>query len=264
MKASRLALYHETYDARALCDARLIGDHAPHYVRLANRFGGPVLELGAGTGRISKAIARAGGDATALEISDEMIAAGSLAGDPAPAGFRWLRADARRIPADRTYRFVMAPFRMLQELPGEEDVLQVLASVLNVLAEDGIFCFDMVDIDGMPSLKRSDRTTQRMEDVVHPVTGGTVRVHACERIAEPATRRYRERWRFDLIGPGGRVARSDEYWQAHRWYTRRDVAAMLSHVGYRGALWYGQFEDIAASRPRQPGRDQIWLCQRNL
>ena len=120
MKASRLPLYHETYDARALCDARLIGDHAPHYQRLADRFGGPVLELGAGTARISKAVARAGGDATALEISDEMIAAGSPPGEPLPRGFRWLKADARSIPRDRAYRFVMAPFRMLQELPGED------------------------------------------------------------------------------------------------------------------------------------------------
>ena len=56
MKASRLPLYHETYDARALCDARLIGDHAPHYQRRADRFGGPVLELGAGTTRLGNQV----------------------------------------------------------------------------------------------------------------------------------------------------------------------------------------------------------------
>ena len=264
MKASRLPLYHETYDARALCDARLIGDHAPHYERLADRFGGPVLELGAGTARISKAVARAGGDATALEISDEMIAAGSPPGAPLPPGFRWLKADARFIPHDRAYGFVMAPFRMLQELPGEDDVLQVLASVIEVLDEDGVLCFDMVDVEGMPSLKRNDPTHQRMTDVVHPATGEKVQVTACERIAEPALRRYRERWRFELVGAGGRVRRTEDHWQVHRWYSRHDIAAMLSHVGYRGVLWYGRFDDMAAGRPRRPGRDQIWLCQRNL
>lgn len=253
-----MTLYHETYDARCEMDAAEIGDHADVYLDLARKLGGPVLELGAGTARISRRLAREGIETTALELSPEMIGAGELWGDEVPEDlFTIIEGDVRHIPELAPPALVIAPFRMLQELPGPDDVEKCLASVRNVMRGDGIFCFDMIDPDGMPSLLRNDPAIQRMPDVIHPGTGTKVRVTACERIAEPRAQRYRERWLFELEDSAGRVIRRDEHWQRHCWYSRREVAAMLSRVGYGGAVWYGEYEDVKSARPRRPGRHQV-------
>ena len=48
----------------------------PFWLSLADREGGPVVEWGAGTGRISAPMARRGSKVTAVELSEEMIERG--------------------------------------------------------------------------------------------------------------------------------------------------------------------------------------------
>ena len=49
-------------------------DDLPFYLRLADDVGQPVLELGAGTGRVTEALARAGNAVVALDASAAMLA----------------------------------------------------------------------------------------------------------------------------------------------------------------------------------------------
>ena len=257
-----VSLYHETYDVRAVFDSPLIGDHAGYYLRLAERFGGPVLELGAGTARISRQLAASGIDAAALEISDDMIDAGNRWGQPAPADkFRIIRGDARNLPRDRTYALVIAPFRMLQELDSEADVIRTFQEAFSVLQPGGLLCFDLIDIAAAPALMRPDRTIQRLPDVPHPETGNRVRISACERLVNPDLRQYREKWLFEEVDAADQTLRLEENWQVHCWYRRDDIARLLRPAGCRSAIWYGSFTDLELEQPWHPGRDQIWLCQ---
>ncbi|MEQ8709446.1 MAG: class I SAM-dependent methyltransferase [Rhodospirillales bacterium] len=257
-----MSLYHETYDVRAVFDAPLIGDHAGYYLRLTERFGGPVLELGAGTARISRQIAASGTDATALEICDEMIEAGNRWGQPAPADrFRMIRGDVRKLPRDRRYALVIAPFRMLQELESDVDVVAALREALAVLQPGGLLCFDLIDIAAAPALMHPDPSVQQLPDIRHPETGNRIRVSACERLVNADLRQYREKWLFEEVDAVGKTLRRDESWQVHRWYHRQDMARLLHQAGCGSAVWYGSFRDLEQEQPRRPGRDQIWLCQ---
>lgn len=257
-----MPLYHETYDVRAVIDAPLIGDHAGYYLRLAERFGGPVLELGAGTARISRQLAASGIDATALEISDDMIDAGNRWGQPAPADrFRIIRGDVRNLPRDRTYALVIAPFRMMQELDDETDVIRAFQEAFSVLQPGGLFCFDLIDIQEAPALMHPDPTIQRLPDIRHPESGNPVRISACERLVNPVLRQYREKWLFEEVDAAGRILRTEQSWQVHRWYRRSDIARLLQQAGCKSTIWYGSFRDMELEQPCRPGRDQIWLCQ---
>jgi len=57
------------YDWR-LADSK---EEIPFYVQLAKEHGGPVLELGCGTGRITLPIAEVGIEAVGLDLSDDML-----------------------------------------------------------------------------------------------------------------------------------------------------------------------------------------------
>lgn len=92
-------------------------DDLAFYTRLADDYGGPVLELGAGTGRVSAALARAGHEVAALEPSSEMIARGRRRlEDMGLTNVTYHQGDMRHTRLGRTFPLVIAPFNTLMHL----------------------------------------------------------------------------------------------------------------------------------------------------
>lgn len=75
-------------------------DDLEFYTHLALDYGGPVLELGAGTGRVSSAIARQGVEVWALEPAQEMRKLGAK--HTRGLGVKWLAGDMRSLELKRT------------------------------------------------------------------------------------------------------------------------------------------------------------------
>jgi ubiquinone/menaquinone biosynthesis C-methylase UbiE len=77
------SIFVRAYDAFYVGGAPVAGDVA-FYEQLARETGGPVLELGCGTGRIALALAEKGLDVTGVDISDGMLSVTrrKLAGRP--------------------------------------------------------------------------------------------------------------------------------------------------------------------------------------
>src|ERR1051325_7194132 len=88
------------------------------YRRMARRTGGPILELGAGTGRIALPLAADGHAVTALDLSPHMLAiarakAALVLPDRRP---RFVRGTMERFAFPRRFRLVIIPFRAFQHL----------------------------------------------------------------------------------------------------------------------------------------------------
>lgn len=62
-------------DLAGFYDWRMAGDveDVPFYVELAKESGGPVLELGCGTGRVTLPIAESGTEVVGLDLSPDML-----------------------------------------------------------------------------------------------------------------------------------------------------------------------------------------------
>ena len=82
---------------------------------LAREAGGPVLDVGAGTGRVALDLARAGHDITALDIDGELLAELEARADGLPV--RTLVADAADFDAGTTFALVIVPMQTIQLLP---------------------------------------------------------------------------------------------------------------------------------------------------
>jgi ubiquinone/menaquinone biosynthesis C-methylase UbiE len=148
-------------------NARTLGKRdVPFWRNLALHCGGPVLELGCGTGRIALPLARAGVPLVGIDRSDPMLARARtrvrrarlatrvrlVRGDirflPFPAASTRVAPSRGRLRAggsgENGFSMVFAPYGMLQSLLRERDLKATLAEVRRVLQPGGTFGLELV------------------------------------------------------------------------------------------------------------------------
>lgn len=117
------------------------------YVDEARRSGGPVLELGCGTGRVLIPTARAGIRVTGLDASAAMLARcrERLAAEATEVRDRvgLVEGDMRAFHLGTRFPLVTIPFRPFQHLLTVEDQLACLRCVRDHLLDDGRLVLDL-------------------------------------------------------------------------------------------------------------------------
>ena len=133
------------YDAAYSAKADLVD--RDFYLDLAREYGGPVLELGCGTGRVTLPLARQGVDVTGIDASRAMLEVlrAKLADEPSAVRrrVRVVAGDFRTLCLDDQYPLVVIPFRPMQHMYTTEDQLAALKNARRHLADGGILAFDV-------------------------------------------------------------------------------------------------------------------------
>jgi ubiquinone/menaquinone biosynthesis C-methylase UbiE len=134
----------DLYDA--VTPASLDGD-VEWYCLKAKASGGPVLELGAGTGRVTLAIAAAGVSVHALDASETMMNAlrAKLAAEPPDVRSRvsLVVADMRTFALPERFALVIAPFRAFLHNLTEADQVACLERARQHLRPRGRVAFNL-------------------------------------------------------------------------------------------------------------------------
>jgi SAM-dependent methyltransferase len=107
-----------------------------------------ILELGCGTGRVSRAQAADGHRLTGVDLSFPMLAAAGLAATAAAP--RYACMDITALAFRATFDAVIAPYNTLNLLTGPEALHACLTQVRDLLAEDGVLLLQLYIPD--PSL----------------------------------------------------------------------------------------------------------------
>lgn len=117
------------------------------YVAAAREAGGPVLELGCGTGRILIPTARAGLEIVGVDLSPRMLAVCRERlrneAEEVQARVELVHADMRRFELGRRFGLATLPFRPFQHLLTVEDQLACLAQIHRHLADAGVLILDL-------------------------------------------------------------------------------------------------------------------------
>ncbi len=135
------------------------------FVEAAVDAGGPVLEVGCGTGRILIPTARAGVRITGFDLSPHMLAVcrRKLAEEPEEVQQRvdLVEGDMRSFDLGRKYRLITLPFRPFQHLISVGDQLDCLHTLHRHLEADGRLILDLFN----PWLERlvRDNVGQELE-----------------------------------------------------------------------------------------------------
>ncbi len=152
----------EVYDLVTPAD---LGGDVHWYRELAVSSGGPVLELGAGTGRITLEIARSGIDIVGLDSNSDMLARLTEKAERLQPELRSCvttsEADMASFRLDRQFKLIIAPFRaFLHNLTPEAQVACV-RSVFEHLLPGGTFALNVFH----PSLSFMAQNTGHLEGI---------------------------------------------------------------------------------------------------
>jgi SAM-dependent methyltransferase len=116
----------------------------PLWRELAREAGGAVLDVGAGTGRVTLDLAREGHHVTALDRDPELLAA--LAERAAGLPVETLEADAAGFDAgDAAFGLVAVPMQTIQLLPGADARAGFFASARRAVRPGGIVALAIAD-----------------------------------------------------------------------------------------------------------------------
>lgn len=213
------------------------------YRRFVRQHGGPVLELGAGSGRVTLPLVEDGAEVVALEASAQMIARGEekLASLDATARerVRFVQADMREFALEKKFNLVLAPFNVLLHLYEPHDFARCFRAVAAHLAPGGRFVFD-VRVPSLGELARDPERVYKARPFKHPTLGYKIR--------------YEEQFRYDPIkqvqhvtirflpGEGApKKARAHEVLLSQRQIFPNELRALLALGGLELAGRYGDF-----------------------
>ena len=140
--------------------------------------GGAVLELGAGTGRVAIAMARAGVDVVCVDLVPAMIERAEMRVAKEPRAVRerlgFKQGDMRSVRLRRRFPLVIAPFNVFMHLYEQRDIERAFATVKAHLAPRGRFVFDVMVPDA-EALARKPSRVFRAPAVRWPADGRNYR-----------------------------------------------------------------------------------------
>ena len=113
------------------------------YLERARRSGGPVVELGVGTGRIAIPVAADGIQVIGVDSSEGMLAVARERAELAGVELDLRLGDLRDPPVEGPVPLVLAPFRSLLHMETEPDRLAAVRAVHRLLEPSGRFVFDV-------------------------------------------------------------------------------------------------------------------------
>jgi SAM-dependent methyltransferase len=236
------------YDNARHYDALFRGpDDLPFYQEHIENYGGPVLELACGTGRLTIPLRQGGADITGLDSSEQMLSVARTKAERAGVAIQFVHADARDYTLDREFKVIFIANNTLCHILANDDLVSLLRCLRRHLATTGRFILDVFT----PAFKFLTRDpSQRFPVGEYDDPDGRGHVIVTEsQIYNPATQVKHSTWHYELQGTG-------ETWDVPvdlRMYYPQKLDALLHYNGFVIEHKFGDFDGspFSANSPRQ-------------
>ena len=228
------------------------------YVAKAQEAGGPVLEVGCGTGRILIPTLEAGVDIDGIDLREEMIEAARRKAEAIGKSPALLAADMRDFTMPRKYALVIMPFRVFQHALTTADQLQTLKVIRDHLEAGGALLFN-VFFPNYARLAGPDGEQVLEREFDHPETGLPVSYYSTS-WRDRVNQTMRVEAEIAESDPRGYVGRSFRYEYYMRWTFRAEMELLLHTAGYARFEVKGGFDGQALDDDRA---EMVWTAWRD-
>jgi ubiquinone/menaquinone biosynthesis C-methylase UbiE len=235
-----------------------VRDDIPFYVDEARRAGGPVLELGCGTGRVAIPVFEAGVDVVGLDFSPAMLDVARRKihrREDTDGALTLVQADMRDFRLDRKFPLITIPFRGFLSLMTVEDQTRALLNVKRHLAPDGKLVFN-VFVPDLEMLVQEGDVAYHLRDVTAPDTG-TVFVVWSQSSYDNHAQIINARIIVDELDAEGaavgRIYRDFQLRYVHRW----EMHHLLELCGYEVMDLFGDFDRTPFD---ETSTEMVWVA----
>ncbi len=225
------------------------------YVALARRFGGPVLELTCGTGRVLLPLAEAGFACTGVDSSAAMLARARARLERAGRSARLEQQDLASLHLRGRYRTILLPLDGLALLLARPAQLACLRAARQAASHDGCLVVDV-------SNGNVRGGNEPLQEVLHHLTA-----------PDPETGRPTTKWVVRRPRPAEQLDELTFYYDEQdergclrrtivdlrlRWFTRSELELLLELSGWRVDELYGGYD----FEPFGPTSDRLFVVAR--
>lgn len=241
------------YDAENAENAQFQTD-GPFYLALARQVGGPVLELGCGTGRVTLLLGQQGIDITGLDIVPEMLerARQKAAGLP----IRWLEGDVRTFQLEAQFSLIYTTGGVFNLLLTRSDQEAMLARIREHLLPEGIFALDVVI--PQPGWMHSNEQEEPWDTYITE-DGREIHLSGTDRYDPIAQIRHEiayRRWRAAGDENGQMATKAARF--ATRYIFPQEMATLLHYNGF--AIQH-RYADGTFESPTVESRNIFYVCR---
>ncbi len=207
---------------------------------LAREAGGPVLDVGAGTGRVAMRLAGEGLDVTALDRDEVLLEALSGRAEAAGLEIETVRADAAGFELPSRYALIAVPMQTLQLLPDGAAREGFFASARRALLPGGLVAaaiadaletFDEHAVLPSPDVGEADGLRYLSQPVAVRERPGAVRIERIRQVVAPDGSRTSEDDLIELrtVSAEGLAAEAEPHGLLAE--PPLEIPATLEHVG---------------------------------
>jgi SAM-dependent methyltransferase len=224
----------------------------PFWLALADREGGPIVEWGAGTGRIATPLTEAGFEVTAVELSERMVEEGRKKSDKTG----WVHGDMRSVQLGRRYRLAVCAFNSFLCLPSADDALAFLSNAREHLEPGGLLGIE-VSAFSPEELAEEPGGLELRHDFTRELLDGRLDRFSISRY-DAASQLLRMRLFYELYGATGELEERRAHDLTIRVVGRAELELMLRLAGFEVEAVYGGFE----GEPFAAGSDHLIVLAR--
>lgn len=219
------------------------------YSELANEYGGPVFEVGSGTGRVMFHLAKAGYEVHGIDIEPAMLDRARKLAESQPAlksRLTFIQDDVLKYKTDKRYPLVIVPYNGLMHFHDQEQQLKLLRRLHDLTADDGLLVLDLPN----PADAFAAQDTDAMifeKTFLEPDTGHLVMQYSVSSV-DRTDQLIRINWIYDEVGGDGTVKRTLAP-VIFRFFFYAEVRLLLQASGFTVEAVYGSpeldpYEDV--------------------
>lgn len=225
------------------------------YLDEARAAGGPVLEIGCGTGRLLLPMLAEGLDVEGLDRSPQMLDRLRAKAELAGLAPRLHCTDMRGFSLPRRYALIVVPFRTFLHLDTQDEQLEFLRTCRAHLLPEGRLIANFFH----PSLRRlveQDGSRRYDASYTDAATGDTVHLWVSVR-NDPVQQRLQVLFARERADAAGRLVETCYLPLRLRWVYRFEFELLLRVAGFARYEVFGGFEREPLARDDQ---EMVWIA----